>query len=211
LTFERETVNAPSATFVRIQTEAAMNEAHLNYLASDDWAARLEAGLVPWITRRAKLAKDVLEIGPGPGLTTDILLRLGAKVTAVELDEVLAAKLAQRMRGRDVEVVHGDASAMHFATNRFSAVTAFSVMHHVPSAALQDRIFAEAYRVLAPGGGFFAMDPRDSEPLREFHIDDTFVPMPPETIASRLERVGFVDVELELAEIEFRFAAYKRA
>jgi 16S rRNA A1518/A1519 N6-dimethyltransferase RsmA/KsgA/DIM1 with predicted DNA glycosylase/AP lyase activity len=40
---------------------------------------------------------DEQEVGPGPGLATDILRRLVARVTAAELDSELAGKLAARL------------------------------------------------------------------------------------------------------------------
>src|ERR1700747_3176531 len=98
-----------------------MNETHLPYLASPEWAARLEADLLPWIERVAKLGDDVLEIGPGPGLTTDILRRRSARVTAVEIDGALATDLAERLQGANVEVIQGDAGALAFPAERFSA------------------------------------------------------------------------------------------
>jgi SAM-dependent methyltransferase len=186
-----------------------MNEAHLLYLAGPDWQARLESELVPWIGRFGTFGDDVLEIGPGPGLTTDILLRLGARITALELDRTLAEKLSERMRGRDVNVVLGDACAMGFASNRFSAVTAFSMLHHVPRADLQDRVLGEAFRVLAEGGRFFAVDPRDSEEMRQFHTDDTFVPLPLATIVDRLENAGFKDIDIHVSERQIRFSGCK--
>lgn len=45
---------------------AAMNQAHLEFLASPAWAQMLETDLLPWIERVADLGDDVLEIGPGP-------------------------------------------------------------------------------------------------------------------------------------------------
>ncbi len=51
----------------------------------------------------------VLEIGPGRGALTDRLVAAGARVTAVELDDDLAAALADRHAGNPlVAVVHGD-------------------------------------------------------------------------------------------------------
>ena len=58
----------------------------------------------------ADLGDDVLEVGPGPGLTTDLLRQRVAKVTAVELDEQLATALAGRLAGTNVDVVHADAA-----------------------------------------------------------------------------------------------------
>jgi SAM-dependent methyltransferase len=184
-----------------------MNESHLRYLASTEWADRLETDLLPWIKRVAVLGDDVLEIGPGPGLTTDILRRRAAKVTAVEIDHALFVGLADRLHGTNVDVVEGDARALEFESSRFSAVTAFSVLHHVPSVVEQDRVLREIVRVLAPGAAFFATDGRDIDAVREGHRDDTFVPLDPETLVARLESIGFVAVELEIAEYEIRFVA----
>jgi SAM-dependent methyltransferase len=186
-----------------------VNESHLQYLASPEWAARLEADLLPWIERVADLGDDVLEVGPGPGLTTDILRRRAARVTAVEIDHALAVNLADRLRHPNVDVLEGDATEMRFESHRFSAVTAFSVLHHVSSAAEQDRILSEILRVLAPGAGFFATDARDLDMIREAHHEDTFLPLPEDTLIARLESVGFRDIELNIAEYEIRVTARK--
>jgi SAM-dependent methyltransferase len=186
-----------------------MNETHLHYLASPEWQARLQADLLPWIERVADLGDDVLEIGPGPGLTTDILRGRSSTVTAVEIDHVLASGLRDRLRGSNVDVVEGDAKALAFDSDRFSGATAFSVFHHVPTATEQDQILAEILRVLAPGTGLFATDARDLEPIRDAHHDDTFVPLAVDTLVSRLERIGFIDVVLDIAEYEIRFTARK--
>jgi 16S rRNA (adenine1518-N6/adenine1519-N6)-dimethyltransferase len=51
----------------------------------------------------------VLEIGPGIGILTAALLRAGARVTAVELDERLYAHLVTRFEGFDqLRLVEGD-------------------------------------------------------------------------------------------------------
>jgi len=186
-----------------------MNETHLEYLASPEWAARLESDLLPWIERVADLGDEVLEIGPGPGLTTDLLRRRSANVTAIEIDHALASTLARRLRGTNVDVIEGDAAAMDFDTGQFSGVTAFSVLHHVPTPAQQDRILSEILRVLTSGGGLFATDARDLDAIRQGHAGDTFVPLPTESIAGRLESLGYRDVDLEIADYEIRFAAYK--
>ena len=50
-----------------------MNKAHLEFLASPVWAEMLQTELLPWLAQVADLGDYVLEVGPGPGLTTDIL------------------------------------------------------------------------------------------------------------------------------------------
>ena len=87
-----------------------MNEAHLQILASPQWARTLREDLLPWLIQAGELGDDVLELGPGPGLTTDLLMQRTAWVTAVEVDEHLAAGLAGRMAGMNVTVIHADAS-----------------------------------------------------------------------------------------------------
>jgi protein-L-isoaspartate O-methyltransferase len=68
-----------------------MNRAHLEHLASSEWADRLQSDLFPWLESAIQLGDDVLEIGPGPGLSTDILHHRAAAVTAVEIDTDLTA------------------------------------------------------------------------------------------------------------------------
>jgi len=53
--------------------------------------------------------RPVLEVGPGIGILTAALLRTGARVTAVELDERLYAHLTTRFAGIDrLRLVEGD-------------------------------------------------------------------------------------------------------
>lgn len=187
-----------------------MNQLHLQYLSSPQWARYLETDLVPWVLGRAELGDDVLEVGPGPGLTTDVLRRRVTRLTAVEVDAELAAALTARISGTNVEVIHGDGTATGLQADRFSAATAFSMLHHMPSAELQDRLFAEVHRVLRPAGAFVGVDSIDAEPIRLGHVDDIFVPIDPETLGARLEAVGFGDVVVEVSGVQARFAATKR-
>ena len=53
---------------------------------------------------------NVLEIGPGLGVLTEELLKRGCRVTAIEKDPVLAARLKESLGNpEDLEVVAGDA------------------------------------------------------------------------------------------------------
>jgi SAM-dependent methyltransferase len=184
-----------------------VNRAHIEYLSSPEWAAKLQEELVPWLDAAGDLGDDVLEIGPGPGQTTDILRRRAAQVTAAELDPDLAAPLAERLAGTNVEVQCADATDLPFEAGRFSTVTMFSVLHHVPSPEEQDRVFAEVRRVLRPGGAFVGVDPIDRPDLRISHDDDTFVPVDPATLPGRLEPFGFRETTVDLIDFQFRFIA----
>lgn len=188
-----------------------MNKAHLEFLASPDWARMLENDLLPWLSTVADLGDDVLEVGPGPGLTTDLLRARAPRVTAVEVDHALASSLAERLAGTNVTVIEGDATESGLDADRFSAATCFSMLHHVPSAELQDRLFAEVFRVLRPGAVFLGVDSVDDEGgvIRSFHEDDVFVPIDPNTLGDRLGGIGFEDVGVDVDDYQQRFSAVK--
>ncbi len=58
----------------------------------------------------AALSKGILEVGPGLGVLTEELLKRGAKVTAIEKDPVLAARLKESLGSPEgLEVIAGDA------------------------------------------------------------------------------------------------------
>jgi SAM-dependent methyltransferase len=65
------------------------------------------------------------------------------------------------------------------------------MLHHVPTAALQNKILAEAYRVLRPGGVLIASDSLASNGLHQFHEGDTYNPIEPGTVICRLQTIGF--------------------
>jgi len=186
-----------------------VNKAHLEFLASPDWARMLESDLLPWLSSVAELGDDVLEVGPGPGLTTDLLRTRTSRVTAVELDHALAASLTERLAGTNVTVIEADASDTSLESDRFSAATCFSMLHHVPSAEHQDRVFAEVFRVLRPSGVFVGIDAVDNEFTRAVHDDDVFVPVDPNTLGDRLQAVGFENVGVDVDDYQQRFTAVK--
>ncbi len=174
-----------------------MNEAHLKLCSSDEWAESCKKYIIPGALVNITLGDDVLEVGPGPGRTTDILREMAPKVTAVEIDKDLASKLSARMAGTNVEVVNADATSMPFPDGRFSAALSFTMLHHVPSPEEQDELFAEVARVLRPGCVFAGVDSLDTPEFRALHVDDICVPLAPDALAGRLERAGFSRVKVD--------------
>lgn len=175
-----------------------MNKGHLERLVSDEWRQELRDVILPNALDGIPLGGDVLEIGPGPGLTTDFLRFDVAHLTAIELDVTLAAALAARFTGTNVDVVHADATAMPFDDCCFTGAVSFSMLHHVPTAELQDRVFAEVARVLCPGGVLVVADSLASDALATFHEDDIYNPVEPDTVLDRLAAAGFVDADISV-------------
>jgi len=185
-----------------------MNRLHRWYCRSDAWAAAVRDQL-PWVLRGVELGDEVLEVGPGPGLTTDLLRARAPRITAIEIDPRLAEALRQRTLGQGVEVVTGDATAMPFEAARFSAVVSFTMLHHVPSPELQDRLLAEVCRVLRPGGVFAGSDSTASFLFRLAHLGDTMVLVDPDRFASRLQAAGFTDARVQRGKHAFGFRAIR--
>lgn len=185
-----------------------MNLFHRWYCRSDRWARAMHQYL-PLMLEHVDLGDGVLEIGPGPGVTTDWLRARVPHLTAVEIDHELAQSLRRRLEGTNVTVVEGDATSMQFPDGSFSAAVCFTMLHHVPSAELQDRLLQEACRVLRPGGVFAGSDSTPSLLWNLIHLFDTRVPVDPGTFAGRLEAAGFVDVSIKSPGSGFSFRARK--
>ncbi len=177
-----------------------MNQDHLQFCASNEWRQALRDWVLPYALDGSRLGDDVLEVGPGPGLTTDLLRAELPRLTCIELDPDLAAARADRLAGTNVEVVPGDATAMPFAAERFSGAVSFTMLHHVPTPEQQDRLFAEVARVVRPGAVFVASDSLARDDLRAFHHDDTYNPIDPATLEPRLAAAGFSAVEVRFNE-----------
>lgn len=188
-----------------------MNEEHLALCSSPQWAAYLADDLLPWVLDSHELGDDLLEVGPGPGLTTDILRHLAGRVTAAELDADLASKLAVRLAehpdARHVRVVVADATSLPFRNAAFSAVACLTMLHHIPGAAAQDAALEQMRRVLRPGGVLVGSDSLDTPDRRRVHRGDIFVPLDPRTVAARLTRAGFIEATTEVRADRLAFSA----
>ncbi|MCR6487299.1 class I SAM-dependent methyltransferase [Amycolatopsis sp. OK19-0408] len=172
-----------------------MNLIHRKLCSSAKWADTVEERLKPWLAER-ELGDDVLEIGPGFGATTKVLLDVVPKLTVLEIDHA-SSELLRAEYGDRAEVVEGSGAEMPFETGRFSAVVCFTMLHHVPTVGLQDAIFAEAARVLHPGGTYCGSDSQLSFRFRLLHIGDTMNVLDAATLPGRLERAGFERVEVK--------------
>ncbi len=184
-----------------------MNRFHRWYCRTGHWRHTIQDQIVPWVLRDIDLGDHVLELGPGPGLTTDVVARCVGSLTAVEIDADLARRLDDRFAGTNVTVDVGDATELRHDNGTFSGAVSLTMLHHVPSIALQDRLLREVRRVLRPGGVFAGSDSRTSAVFRLAHVADTMVLVDPETFSGRLADAGFTNVDVEVAKGAFAFRA----
>jgi SAM-dependent methyltransferase len=192
-----------------ISVGVEMNEKHLALCSSAEWADAVQRWIIPWVLDGVELGDHVVEVGPGPGLTTDVLRSRAQNLTAIELDPVLAGALAARLSGTNVEVVCADATDTGLPADRFTGATCFTMLHHVPSVESQDALLAEVHRLLRPGGVLAGTDSLDGPEFRELHIGDVCVPVEPHTLAGRLTAAGYVAVEVDTNDYGVRFRARK--
>ena len=154
-----------------------MNSNHAKLMPSPEWAAHIQDEVLPQATAGVELGADLLELGPGPGAATDWLRHRVSRLVAVEQEDEAAARLAARYAGTNVEVVSGDAAALGYPDASFNTVATCTMLHHVPTRARQDKVLAEAFRVLRPGGAFLGSDSLPSDGLHHFHEGDTYNPV----------------------------------
>ena len=185
-----------------------MNLAHRRICSSKRWANAVEEDLLPWVLADVDLGDNTLEIGPGYGAILRVLVDKTPRLTSVEIDAPMAERL-QRLYGDRARIINGDATATGLPSDEFSSVVSFTMLHHVPTAELQDRLFAEAFRLLRPGGVFAGSDSVTSLWFRILHFRDTCNTVSPNTLPNRMRAAGFDRVEVEVRSGRRRWRAVK--
>jgi SAM-dependent methyltransferase len=186
----------------------AMNLVHRRRCSSAGWADMVRDDLLPWALADVELGEQTLEIGPGYGATLRALVDRAPTVTAVEVDKTMADRL-QDLYGERARVIHGDGTDTGLPDAHFTSVVCFTMLHHVPTIRLQDLLFAEAYRVLTPGGVFAGSDRLPSLLFRLIHIADTYNPVGADELRRRLGAAGFSDIRVDVAGVRLRWRAIK--
>ncbi len=186
----------------------AMNLCHRMCCSSDRYFKAVEDALLPWVLGDVDLGDNVLEIGPGYGANIRVLIDKAPHYTAVEIDQPMADRLKGKYGDR-AQIIQGDGTDTGLPSDEFSSVVCFTMLHHVPTPGLQDQLFAEAFRVLRPGGVFAGSDSADSTLFRLLHFRDTCNPVHPRTFSERLRTAGFDDVHVEAKGHRLRWHASK--
>lgn len=100
-----------------------------------------------FIAQRAA-GKDVLEVACGAGFGLGYLARVARSVRGGDYDDTMV-RIAREHYGDRIAVDKMDAQILPFPENSFDIVAILEALYYVPDA---ERFFAEAARVLRPGG-----------------------------------------------------------
>lgn len=124
-----------------------------DFMTQED-EARIEAiqpmPFAEFVAKELAPGASVADIGCGPGRATTYLLKLGLRVTALDLSPP-SIELARR-RAPSARFVRGSNLELPFADCSFDAVTSDGVIHHTPDPFLA---LSENVRVLKAGGALF--------------------------------------------------------
>jgi SAM-dependent methyltransferase len=158
-----------------------MNRFHRWYCRTGHWRQIAQEQLLPWVLRGADLGAHALEVGPGPGLMTDVLKTRVPALTALEIDAALAAALRARHPEGNVTVIEGDGTAMPFADGTFTGAISCAFCTRTV-AGLQNRLLAESPPRPAPGAWFVGSDSMTTS-SRLTHLFGHMVLVDPDTFA----------------------------
>ena len=184
-----------------------MNSLERLFCSSSCWRYLSRQTVLPWILSGSRLGDHILEIGAGYGAATRYLGGRVARVTSLEYDPRSLPKLKKNNNGMPSEALCGDASRLPFADQSFSSAVAVLVLHHLKSQELQDMAFAEAFRVLRPGGVFLAFEILESWIHYLGHIGSTYTPVDPGSSFARLSKSGFSRIAVDFRPGVFRIVA----
>jgi arsenite methyltransferase len=119
-------------------------------------AAESFAGVAnPWQLGRLAPGERVLDLGSGAGTDSLVAAQMvgpGGRVIGIDMTPQMLAKAraaAAELGAANVEFVEAEAERLPFADESFDVVISNGVIDLIPD---KDAVFAELFRVIAPGG-----------------------------------------------------------
>jgi len=146
---------------------------------------------------------DVLDVGSGDGVIAQLLAPRARRFTCLDRSERVVDAARERLSHLpNVELVHGDMQAMPLADASFDQVLLFSVLTYADQ---PERVLAEAFRVLRPGGMLVLVTLDEHSHVdvsSEYeHVNSGFSPL---RLRRMLERAGFAIDTCEVTARERR-------
>lgn len=151
--------------------------------------------------------RTVLDLGCGSGgITLSLAEDYGAeRVVGVDVEDPVLGKARQRAAERGfqdrIEFLQIEPGPLPFPDGCFDVFFSKDSMIHIPD---KEALFADAYRLLVPGGWLAASDwliahDEEPSPAMKHYLDLeglSFNMASPDRYREALERAGFIDVEL---------------
>ena len=115
----------------------------------------------------------IADIGSASGVSAALFAARGARVLGIEISPELVSQAMSQWEGYGdrLDFRVGDAESLDLPDQSVDGVFFGGVLHHLP---MLDKVYAEAYRVLKPGGKFVAIEPNrlDFFELLEWGVAD---------------------------------------
>jgi ubiquinone/menaquinone biosynthesis C-methylase UbiE len=150
------------------QTEIAFFDAHAAADAYDVFTPATNERLIDAFVKLSKLppGSRVVDLGCGSGVFTDVLQRRGYRCAGIDISPKLIT-IAQTKFPK-IEFIEGDVEHLPFRENSFDGALLSGLVHHFPD---PSRCATEVFRILRPGGTFFAFDPNRMNPFMYLYRD----------------------------------------
>ncbi|HEC12406.1 MAG TPA: class I SAM-dependent methyltransferase [Acidiferrobacteraceae bacterium] len=113
-------------------------------------------------TLTTKQHGDMLEIGCASGLFAKYFSSHAQKYTGCDISERQLGLARRNLNDNKHKFISADGKCLPFLDESYDIVVTSGVLHHIDD---RDKIYAEVYRVLRPGGVFICFEPAAHNPV----------------------------------------------
>jgi SAM-dependent methyltransferase len=146
--FKIEIMKDSNYDFIRNYELETWTRCSSSYL--DTWGV-LTNKMLPELVKATNIKSGdrVLDIGCGPGNSSNLINEIGAEVTGIDFSQKMVdVAIANYPK---ITFQQADAENIPIPDNAFDVIIANYVVHHLPN---PEKVFSEISRVLQPGGRF---------------------------------------------------------